>query len=113
MRSSTTTILKTLTTTTGYLKPLAPKQQGEGPLCWLHRPQEYRRSISTCSTEDSTSIRCRFPLNPSIPSYRSFGHNVLPIAVQKGMAVFSMKSMSGSGESIVNGALPLKLFLTR
>src|SRR6202035_3281546 len=28
-----------------------------------------------------------------------------PVAVQKGMAVFSMKSMSGSGESIVRGAL--------
>jgi predicted aldo/keto reductase-like oxidoreductase len=29
----------------------------------------------------------------------------LPVAVQKGMAVFSMKSMSGSGEPIVHGAL--------
>ena len=30
---------------------------------------------------------------------------MLPVAVQKGMAVFSMKSMGGSGESIVHGAL--------
>ncbi len=30
---------------------------------------------------------------------------MLPVAVSKGMAVFSMKSMSGSGESIVHGAL--------
>jgi uncharacterized protein len=47
----------------------------------------------------------QMPINPFDPSYRSFENDVLPIAVQKGMAVFSMKSMSGSGESIVNGAL--------
>jgi aryl-alcohol dehydrogenase-like predicted oxidoreductase len=47
----------------------------------------------------------QMPINPFDPSFRSFESNVLPVAVQKGMAVFSMKSMSGSGESIVNGAL--------
>jgi uncharacterized protein len=47
----------------------------------------------------------QMPINPFDPSYRSFERNVLPVAVQKGMAVFSMKSMSGSGESIVHGAL--------
>jgi len=47
----------------------------------------------------------QMPINPFDPSYRSFERNVLPVAAQKGMAVFSMKSMSGSGESIVNGAL--------
>jgi len=47
----------------------------------------------------------QMPINPFDPSYRSFERNVLPVAVQRGMAVFSMKSMSGSGESIVNGAL--------
>jgi aryl-alcohol dehydrogenase-like predicted oxidoreductase len=47
----------------------------------------------------------QMPINPFDPGYRSFELNVLPVAVQKKMAVFSMKSMSGSGESIVNGAL--------
>jgi predicted aldo/keto reductase-like oxidoreductase len=47
----------------------------------------------------------QMPINAFDPSYRSFEKDVLPVAVQKGMAVFSMKSMSGSGESIVNGAL--------
>ena len=47
----------------------------------------------------------QMPINPFDPSFRSFEKNVLPVAVAKGMAVFSMKSMSGSGESIVNGAL--------
>ena len=47
----------------------------------------------------------QMPINPFDPSFRSFEHNVLPIAVQKGMAVFSMKSMGGSGEPIVHGAL--------
>jgi aryl-alcohol dehydrogenase-like predicted oxidoreductase len=47
----------------------------------------------------------QMPVNPFDPSFRSFERNVLPVAVQKGMAVFSMKSMSGSGEPIVHGAL--------
>jgi aryl-alcohol dehydrogenase-like predicted oxidoreductase len=47
----------------------------------------------------------QMPINPFDPSYRSFEREVLPVALQKGMAVFSMKSMSGSGESIVHGAL--------
>jgi predicted aldo/keto reductase-like oxidoreductase len=45
------------------------------------------------------------PINPFDPSFRSFEKAVLPVAVQKGMAVFSIKSMSGAGESIVRGAL--------
>jgi aryl-alcohol dehydrogenase-like predicted oxidoreductase len=47
----------------------------------------------------------QMPINPFDPSYRSFEQNVLPVAVNKGMAVFSMKSMGGSGEPIVQGAL--------
>ncbi len=47
----------------------------------------------------------QMPINPFDPSFRSFEKNVLPVAVQKGMAVFSMKSMGGSGEAIVHGAL--------
>jgi predicted aldo/keto reductase-like oxidoreductase len=47
----------------------------------------------------------QMPINPFDPSYRSFEREVIPVAMSKGMAIFSMKSMSGSGESIVNGAL--------
>jgi uncharacterized protein len=47
----------------------------------------------------------QIPINPFDPSYRSFEREVLPLAVQKGMAVFSMKSMGGSGEAIIHGAL--------
>ena len=47
----------------------------------------------------------QMPINPFDSSYRSFEKNVLPVAVQKGMAVFGMKSMGGSGEPIVHGAL--------
>jgi aryl-alcohol dehydrogenase-like predicted oxidoreductase len=47
----------------------------------------------------------QMPINPFDPSYRSFEREVLPVAVGKGMAVFSMKSMGGSGEAIVHGAL--------
>ncbi len=47
----------------------------------------------------------QMPINVFDPSWRSFEKNVLPVAKAKGMAVFSMKSMSGSGESITHGAL--------
>lgn len=47
----------------------------------------------------------QMPINPFDPSFRSFERNVLPVAVQKCLAIFSMKSMSGSGEPIVRGAL--------
>ena len=47
----------------------------------------------------------QMPINPFDPSYRSFEREVLPEAVKKGMAVLSMKSMGGSGEPIVHGAL--------
>ena len=47
----------------------------------------------------------QMPLNAFDPSFRSFEKNVLPVALAKGMAVFGMKSMGGSGEAIVHGAL--------
>lgn len=47
----------------------------------------------------------QMPINCFDPAYRSFEREVLPVAVQKRMAVFSMKSMGGSGEPIVHGAL--------
>jgi aryl-alcohol dehydrogenase-like predicted oxidoreductase len=47
----------------------------------------------------------QMPINPFDYSYRSFEQNVLPVATGKGMAVFGMKSMGGSGEAIVHGAL--------
>jgi uncharacterized protein len=47
----------------------------------------------------------QMPINAFDPSYRSFEREVVPVAVNKGMAVFSMKSMGGSGEAIVHGAL--------
>jgi predicted aldo/keto reductase-like oxidoreductase len=47
----------------------------------------------------------QMPLNPFDYSYRSFQREVLPVAAQRGMAVFGMKSMGGSGEMIAQGAL--------
>ena len=47
----------------------------------------------------------QMPINAFDPGWRSFELQVLPAAVEKGMAVFGMKSMGGSGEPIVNGAL--------
>jgi uncharacterized protein len=47
----------------------------------------------------------QMPLNPFDYSYRSFQQEVLPVAAQRGLAVFGMKSMGGSGEMISQGAL--------
>ena len=47
----------------------------------------------------------QMPINVFDPGWRSFELNVLPVARAKGMAVFSMKSMGGSGEPISHGAL--------
>ena len=47
----------------------------------------------------------QMPLNPFDYSYRSFQREVLPLAAERGMAVFGMKSMGGSGEMITAGAL--------
>jgi aryl-alcohol dehydrogenase-like predicted oxidoreductase len=47
----------------------------------------------------------QMPINAFDPAFRSFEREVLPVALNKGMAVFSMKSMGGSGEAIVHGAL--------
>ncbi len=47
----------------------------------------------------------QFPLNPLDHSYRSFEQQVLPVAKERGLAVFGMKSMGGSGEMISKGAL--------
>ncbi len=47
----------------------------------------------------------QMPLNPFDYSYRSFQREVLPVAAERGIAVFGMKSMGGSGEMISHGAL--------
>lgn len=47
----------------------------------------------------------QMPLNPFDWSYRSFQQEVLPVAAERGLAVFGMKSMGGSGEMIAQGAL--------
>lgn len=47
----------------------------------------------------------QMPLNPFDFSYRSFQQEVLPVAARRGLAVFGMKSMGGSGEMVSKGAL--------
>ena len=47
----------------------------------------------------------QMPINVFDPGWRSFEQLVLPVVKAKGMAVLSMKSMGGSGEPIVHGAL--------
>ena len=68
-------------------------------------PAVHLRMLETAQKHSFHFDTVQMPINPFDPSFRSFERSVLPAAVQKGMAVFSIKSMSGSGESIVRGAL--------
>jgi uncharacterized protein len=47
----------------------------------------------------------QMPLNPFDGTFRSFEQHVLPEARKRGMAVFGMKSLGGSGEMIRRGAI--------
>jgi uncharacterized protein len=45
------------------------------------------------------------PLNPFDATFHSFEERVLPEARKRGMAVFGMKSLGGSGEMVRRGAV--------
>ena len=47
----------------------------------------------------------QMPLNPFDATFRSFEMHVLPEAQKRGMAVFGMKSMGGSGEMVKQGGV--------
>ncbi len=47
----------------------------------------------------------QIPLNPFDGTFRSFEDHVLPVAKKRGMAVFGMKSLGGSGEMVRRGAV--------
>lgn len=47
----------------------------------------------------------QMPLNPFDASFRSFEERVLPEARKRGMAVFGMKSLGGSGEMVRRGSV--------
>ncbi len=47
----------------------------------------------------------QMPLNCFDATFRSFEQNVLPEANKRGMAVFGMKSLGGSGEMVRHGAI--------
>ena len=47
----------------------------------------------------------QMPLNPFDATFRSFEQEVLPEAGRRGMGVFGMKSLGGSGEPVKQGAI--------
>ena len=47
----------------------------------------------------------QMPLNAFDATFRSFEQEVLPGARQRGMAVFGMKSLGGSGEMVTQGGI--------
>jgi aryl-alcohol dehydrogenase-like predicted oxidoreductase len=50
----------------------------------------------------------QMPLNPFDSTFRSFQHQVLPEAQKQGISVLGMKSLGGSGEMVVQGAITVK-----
>ena len=49
----------------------------------------------------------QMPLNAFDATYRSFEQQVLPEANRRGIAVFGMKSLGGSGEAVMQGAVTI------
>jgi len=47
----------------------------------------------------------QMPLNALDATFRGFEQQVLPEATKRGVAVLGMKSLGGSGEIVVNGAV--------
>jgi aryl-alcohol dehydrogenase-like predicted oxidoreductase len=56
-------------------------------------------------THDFPFDTVQMPLNCFDATFRSFEIQVLPEAIRRGIAVFGMKSLSGSGEPVVKGAI--------
>ncbi len=80
------------------------KQQGKVRLVGFtgHKdPDIHLRMLSHGFPFDTVQM----PLNPLDGTYRSFAQHVLPVAKEKGMAVFGMKSLGGSGEMVRKGAI--------
>lgn len=50
----------------------------------------------------------QMPLNPFDANFRSFQQHVLPEANRRGISVFGMKSLGGSGEFVSHGAITVK-----
>jgi aryl-alcohol dehydrogenase-like predicted oxidoreductase len=83
---------------------LEAKQQGKARLIGFtgHKdPAIHLRMLAHDFPFDTVQM----PLNPLDGSFRSFSEQVLPMANQKGLAVFGMKSLGGSGEMVRKGAI--------
>jgi aryl-alcohol dehydrogenase-like predicted oxidoreductase len=50
----------------------------------------------------------QMPLNVFDANFRSFEHEVLPLAVQNKMGVIGMKSLGGTGQAIIEGAVTIE-----
>lgn len=83
---------------------LQAKQQGKVRLIGFtgHKdPSIHLRMLSHGFPFDTVQM----PLNPFDATFRSFETHVLPEARKRGMAIFGMKSMGGSGEMVKAGGV--------
>jgi predicted aldo/keto reductase-like oxidoreductase len=66
-------------------------------------PRMHKRMIDMGYAFDSV----QFPINPFDAQFRSFQQVILPLALQKGMAVLGMKPLSGNGAPFHNSEVRL------
>jgi predicted aldo/keto reductase-like oxidoreductase len=89
----------------GAIEALAAAKQ-QGKVRWVgftgHKdPAIHLKMLSHDFPFDTVQM----PLNPFDARYRSFQQHVLPEANRRGIAVLGMKSLGGSGEMFVHGAI--------
>jgi aryl-alcohol dehydrogenase-like predicted oxidoreductase len=85
----------------------AAKQQGKVRLIGFtgHKdPAIHLKMLSHRFPFDTVQM----PLNPFDATFRSFQHEVLPEAQKQGISVLGMKSLGGSGEMLIQGAITAK-----
>ena len=68
-------------------------------------PQIHLRMLALADEHGLHFDTVQMPLNAFDATYRSFQQHVLPEAIRRGMGVLGMKSLSGGGEPIQQGAV--------
>jgi len=89
------------------LKPAGSEATGQGALCWIYRAQNPAIHLKMLA-RDFPFDTVQMPLNALDATFRGFEQQVLPEATKRGVAVLGMKSLGGSGEIVVNGAVTVR-----
>jgi len=93
----------------GVVEALAmAKQQGKVRFVGFtgHKnPMIHLRMLELADQHNVKFDTVQMPLNPFDATFRSFAQHVLPEANRRGIGVLGMKSLGGSGEAVLQGAI--------